>query len=330
MGVVHPGHGTRESSVYKGRRCDFCLPSRTAGDHQKNEKRKAGSALVPSWQEPSTLLLEWCLAQDASLSLALHLSNLQRVALDRWQGSPTHPAGTPRILPISDTRGLYTILCQAQNKIEEALARFGGGGLILWVPEGGEQLPRILSAILKLHERGISLYVQFLVPFFPLPGCESPDLILDLWGHPLLHPKYHNMLRSITFLKEASKCVFTRDDNPIYSTKNVVSIGVQAGTGGVCPRMLSIKEDLILEGLQGEFIYVDSQPVMEPRSDRSSTCSALRSPTSHKSGGWGSEAGHALESTPGKQFWGTHRKLPTWRPEPLLSKSCIVFATLNL
>jgi len=221
------------------------------------KKRKAGSALVPSWQEPSTLLLEWCLAQDASLSLALHLSNLQRVALDHWQGSPTTPAGTPRILPISDTRALYTILCQAQNKIEEALTRFGGGGLILWVPEGGEQLPRILNSILKLHEKGISLYVQFLIPFSPLPNCETPDLILDLWGHPLLHPKHHNMLRSVVFLKEASKCVCTRDDNPIYSTKNVVSIGVQAGTGGACPRMLSIKEDLILEGLQGEFIYID-------------------------------------------------------------------------
>ena len=227
---------------------------------KKIKKKKAGGTLVPHWQEPSTILLEWALGQNDKLTLALHLSNLQKVALERWQISPENSTTPPRILTIEATRALYTALSQGPAKIEEALSNFSGGGLMLWVPEGGEQLPRILAAMTKLYEKGVILDIHFLIPFSPFPACATPESILDLWGHAALQPKYHNMIGGITFLREASKCVFTRDNNPIYATKNVVSIQLRMNAGGAVPQMVNAvsAEDLIHEPFQGECIYVDT------------------------------------------------------------------------
>jgi len=223
------------------------------------KKKKAGKALVPFWQEPSTLFFEHALTQDAALSVALHLSNLQQVCVEQLSKTPASVTGQPRVIAIEDTRELYSRLAQSQSKIEEALKKFAGGGVVLWMPEGGDQIPRIMNAIHRIYtEENVKVHVQFFIPFTPFPVCAKADSLLDLWGHPLLHPKYGNMIKEICFVKEASRCVFTRDESPIYAIKNIVTISVQAHTGGAIPTIKQLRSTVIDEPPCGEFIYVDS------------------------------------------------------------------------
>ena len=127
-------------------------------------------------------------------------------------------------------------MSQAQVKIEEALSPYKDGRLMLWAPEGHEQLPHIIGALNKLYtEKGCSVEVMFLVPFVPLPGCDSAERILDLWSHPLLQHKYASVVKEVCFIREPSRCVFTRDNNPLHTTKCLVAITVAANTGECQP-----------------------------------------------------------------------------------------------
>jgi len=267
IAIVSAGvaHGWSEEDRVQGNNAMSCIQESIAKCHaelpellKRLKKKKAGKALVPLWQEPSTLLFEYALAQHGALSIALHLSNLQQVSVERLTKTPASLTGQPRVLTIGDTRDLYSVLAQSQSKIEEALRKFAGGGVILWVPEGGDQIPRIMNAIQRLYVEGnIQIHVQFLVPFIPFPECATAQLLLDLWGHPLLHPKYGNMIKEICFVKEATRCVFTRDESPVYAVKNIVSISVQANTGGATPQMRQLREVVVDECPRGEFVYVD-------------------------------------------------------------------------
>ena len=236
------------------KKCHGDLPEIT----KRLRKQKAGRALVPMWQEPSTLLMEYAMTLHGSLSIALHLSNLQRIDIEEMSKTKAQKTGQPRVLREGDAKELCNRFAQSQSKIEEALRKFSGGGLVVWIPEGGDQIPRIMNAIQHIFtEESINVHVQFLVPLIPFPVCASADSLLDLWGHPLLHPKYGNMVKDICFIKETSRCVFTRDDSPVYAVKTVVSIAVQANTGGAIPRTLQLRDTLIAETQQGEYIYVD-------------------------------------------------------------------------
>jgi len=226
--------------------------------NRKLKRKKAGKALVPMWQEPSVFFFEFALQSDASLTIALHLSNLQQVQMQSYVGTRVAPNGNPRVLSVTDTRDLYTRLAQSQTKIEEALRKFATGGLVMWVPGEGEQLPRIMNSIQRLYtEESITVHIQFLIPFIPFPELSSPAAILDLWGHALLNPKYSSMIQHIRFIREASRCVFTRDDSPVYAVKHILSIGVQANTGGAQAVVQSLNSSVLSIPLKGDLIYVD-------------------------------------------------------------------------
>jgi len=148
-------------------------------------------------------------------------------------------------------------MVQNQAKAEEALARFRGGGVYMWAPESNDHIPKIVGAVQKLHEKGIEVQVSLLIPFSPLPLCDSTDLILDLWSHPILQPKYYNIVSGISFLREATRCVITRDNNPLYATKNIVIVSLKAGMSGITPSLHTLRGDLVAETLVGDYIYVD-------------------------------------------------------------------------
>ena len=101
------------------------------------KKKKAGKGLVPLWVEPSPCLLEFVLAQHPGLSIALNLSNIQRVPLNDLQDAVVGSHGCPRVLRMPEARELYTALAQSQEKIEHVLRRFQDGGCCcgLWKME---------------------------------------------------------------------------------------------------------------------------------------------------------------------------------------------------
>ena len=193
--------------------------------------------------------------------MCLHLSNLQKVAL---HSTPLPVNGQPNIISTSDARIIYTTLNLGTPKIEELLTTFGGGGLTVWAPDVKEQLPRILNAVQKLFDKGISVQIQMLIPFTPLPNCHTAQDILDLWGHPILHQNWNGLTKEVSFLREATRCVVTRNDNPMYVSKNILSVLVQGGAGGAVPDVLSMRiGNFISEPLVGDFIYIDCPQLAE-------------------------------------------------------------------
>ena len=226
---------------------------------KKLRKKKVGKATVPLWQEPSTLLMEYALDISPSMSIALHLSNLQRISMEVLCAQSASITNQPRVLKIDDSRELYIRLGQAQAKIEETLIKFNGGGLLIWAPDNNEQIPRIMNALQKVYtDKGANVMLKIVVPFTPLPGCHSAESILDLWGHPLLHSKYDNLVKEVCFIREASRCVFTRDNTPIHTIKNVAIVSVQASLGDSKACTHVMRNMLLEEDAQGEDILIDA------------------------------------------------------------------------
>ena len=102
------------------------------------------------------------------------------------------------------------------------LREFGGVGLLLWVPDDKEQLARILGEVKKMGAKAMTVPLGFVIPFTPIPTCHTAANILDQWGHPILYN--HEMVSKISFIREASKCVFTSVDRPVYTIKNIVVV----------------------------------------------------------------------------------------------------------
>ena len=258
-------HGWPEGELARGRtflndiekaldRCHAELPDLA----RKLRKKKAGKSLVPTWQEPSALIFEFGLGLRSNSVIALHLSNLQNQPIGQLCVASAIDVGPPQVLAIPAARELYTRLSQAQAKIEEALIAFKDNCILMWAPDNRDQIPRILSALQKLYtDKGAFIQIQFLVPFAPLPGCHSPELILDLWSHPLLQPKYSNHVSEICFIREASRCVFTRGNTPIHTIKNIVAVTVQASTTATVSRELAMRSLLLGEASKGEDILID-------------------------------------------------------------------------
>ena len=236
-------------------RCHLELPELA----KKLRKKKAGKNLVPMWQEPSYLLFEYGakLSEDGTIS-ALHLSNLQGHPLDLPSFASENNGGMPKVLPVQETRELYTRLSQQQPAVESALRVFSEKNILIWAPENRDQVPIMVAAVQKLFVReGVRVSVELLIPYAPLPGCGSPDLILDLWTHPLMQPKYKDCVASVTFVREASKCVFTRNGNPLHTVKNVVAVRIQAESTGKLPQCISMRNTLLDIPVHGLAVLVD-------------------------------------------------------------------------
>jgi len=224
-----------------------------------NKKKKAAgqSSGIAVWQEPSSLVFEFALQQPNS-TCALHLSNLQRFPLTALSRDINTSTNMPRALTVDTTRELYIKLSQAQVKVEEALSKFANGHLIIWAPENKDQIPRLLGGVNKLYtEKGMQIQLTILVPFQPLPECDSAESILDLWTHPLLQPKYSNMVKEVCFVREPSRCVFTRQDNPYHTNKSLVAITVVHNSTNFLARTLSMRSMLLDDPVEGDEVLVD-------------------------------------------------------------------------
>jgi hypothetical protein len=224
-------------------------------------KKKAGLSLVPTWQEPSAVLFHFATHHTVGETVsALHLSNLHGMDLVSAGLARVGAGQLPKVLSIQDTRQLYIALSQSQPKIEEALSEFKDCTVLIWEPEGPESISKIVSVVRSLYtKKNIKVAVQFLIPFVPLPECENPETILDLWTHKLLYEK--NCVSDVCFIQEASRIVMTRDNNPIHVVKNVVAVTVRAEAPPSAPRMLSMRSVLLDEPVQGTRLLIDGPSV---------------------------------------------------------------------
>ena len=248
--------------------CHKLLPAISKKTHKKKKNNNAGGPEtdVMLWCEPSPLVYEFCLKAHSATTIALFLSNLQRIPIDTLCTTLCDITGRPRVLSCKDTRDLCTRLSQTSAKIEEALRLFNGGRLILWAPDRHDQIPRILQSLKKLYtEEGVAAQLQFLVPYTPFPGCHTAASIMDIWSHQLLHPRFADMVSEICFIREPSRCVFTRNSNPIHMVKNLMAVTVQASISITSTITHSMREELLSREHEGDCIVVDvpAQAAME-------------------------------------------------------------------
>ena len=114
-----------------------------------------------------------------------------------------------------------------------------------------------MSAIHNLYTKhNVCIHIDFLVPYSPFPLCSDAKLVLDIWGHSLLGKKYAHMVKDISSVRESSRCVFTNNDNPFYTVKNILCISIQANTGGATPTTIQVYNNLLQETRTGEYIYI--------------------------------------------------------------------------
>ena len=72
-----------------------------------------------------------------------------------------------------------------------------------------------------------------------------------------MQQKYRECVSGVTFIREASKCVLTRNNNPLHIVKNFAVVSVQADAPGKGVHTLSMKSILLEVPDQGLVLMVD-------------------------------------------------------------------------
>ena len=188
--------------------------------------------------------------------MGLHMTNLYDFNLAQF---------SPHILPLSEAAQVYRWLHSPPATVASTLQGMADRKLILWAPTDTGRLNVLLNEIAKLGKSGAhGLNIVLVVPYEPMPGCDSVDLIQELWTHPLLQKKYAPMIKAVKFLTQPMRCTFTGPVGPLHHLKSLALF--RLSTEGVItpPVVISWKTKLLDRDL-GHTIMVDipMQHVME-------------------------------------------------------------------
>ncbi|CAK0851771.1 unnamed protein product [Prorocentrum cordatum] len=108
-----------------------------------------------------------------------------------------------------ERRKAYQMQCKSPDTAKEWLETIGESDLVMRAPSDNHVFQSLMATLTKhilKQERPPS--IAFLVPFVPLPGCDAPELTLDLWSRPIFAQKYNNMITRTEFLRQPTRCVF--------------------------------------------------------------------------------------------------------------------------
>ena len=98
---------------------------------------------------------------------------------------------------------------------------------ILWAPSEPQRLLAMIAESLKIAQSGAhKIDMRLNVPYNPMPGCDSSDMIQELWSSPLLQRKYAPMIRGVVFYTQPVKCVFTGPVGPLHHCKSLAMFHV--------------------------------------------------------------------------------------------------------
>ena len=207
---VAAAHAFAEQLRQAGQACITDLP------RIQREKRKMRNRLVPRWLEPSaelcTFLHERTQQNNPSCRLALFLSNLQGVPLERF----------PRVTSTSDARLLYESVQASATGCASILQQFAGAGLMMWAPTEYSSITQLAATFHKFSlQPGASGSLQLLIPHDHYPGCETAAHIQHLWSHELMSPKWKNIVKQVEFLRQPTRCVLTGQIGPLHHMKSI-------------------------------------------------------------------------------------------------------------
>ena len=137
--------------------------------------------------------------------IALQLSNILR----RSEGTNLDAA-----------RHLYTMLNGTAENIEAILAKCKRAPLITWASQDNGQVQKVAMAYRDMKVLGVGpTSLALVIPFDAPPGCSKASHIMDVWSHPLCHPKWKGVVTDISFLAIPCHMVVSRLHAPMHVQK---------------------------------------------------------------------------------------------------------------
>lgn len=157
----------------------------------------------------------------------------------------------------NDSRNFYEAIYKGAEQCAAALTREACRGYIIWAPDVVSALEIIIGSFAGLAvQPGFDRTLKLLVPFEPLPGCDTPALIEDLWRHPLIGGKWDTLVKSVNYLIQPTRYVFTGAAGPRYHAKHIAVITLSAVAASF-PRAVVIWRPVIATENSYHAIVVD-------------------------------------------------------------------------
>jgi len=218
----------------------------------RHRKMLKVSPAIPRWMEPDPDFLIHLAAEarkdGGNTLIVTQLSNLHGLDL-----APLAPiVKTP-----NECRPIYQALYGSPSEIHRCISNFQGKSVILWAPDNGRSLGQVLGVLDKMHKEGnIKFDLHFLVPFVPMPGCPSPEMIGELWSHQMLAPKFSHLRKSVAYYMQPMRCAFSGQSAPLHHLKNIAIITLASHGAPKAHALRQFKQEIIQHDI-GRAIRVD-------------------------------------------------------------------------
>ena len=141
----------------------------------------------------------------------------------------------------------------------EAMEGLGGLGVVMWAPQNGALLGRLLSNFARYVKNPAvdDPWTLTLVAPIPVPyGCADWEAIRDLWRHPLLGKQWESILVSCTFIDNPVRMIAPTEQNPMAAAKHIMVAQLHRPCNDVSYRTVSpsVPERI---GTAGRGFFVD-------------------------------------------------------------------------
>ena len=116
---------------------------------------------------------------------------------------------------------------------------------MMWAPSATQDLGRLMANYLQSAATAMEdAILELLVPYDPLPGCNTCDSIQDLWWHPLMGAKWAAVISNIAFTKQPTRCITLGKDGPVHAWKCFMVATVSARRPKLAPCLMTWREPL--------------------------------------------------------------------------------------
>ena len=208
----------------------------------------------PRWLELDGSFVEVCEQRCMDFSgsglILTQLSNVQGLDLS-----------SPFVASPERCRSLLSSLTGDAQKCAATMGDIASGTVIMWAPADRDALQRVLHGFMRFtstaqaHDpAGFKLIL--LIPHAVYPGCKTAEDLLDLRWHPILENKWESIRKKLEFAKQPARCVFSGSAGPMYQSKSLLMVTLQATVSPSPPLIFDWKPSLLTAGDEA-FLIVD-------------------------------------------------------------------------
>ena len=218
----------------------------------RERKKLAKHACNWRWMEvcPDFLTYLCSMYASAGWTCGLHISNIHEHHFD---------CCIPHMLPSEEANMVYRQLHGPNPTVASALHTLASLSkkLILWAPTDQSKLATLLGEAFKFASSTVlSFNLMLVIPYDPMPHCDSVELIQELWTNPVLQGRYTSMIKAVKYYSQPMRCVFTGPVGPMHHMKSLATFHVSNDAVQVPPSVVNWKTTLVDKDL-GHVVLVD-------------------------------------------------------------------------